>query len=155
MAGPLIEMALRGGVSTILAYGQTGSGKTHTIAGILHRLGTDMFHSTGEGEGDKSNLKFHVSFFELLGNDATDLLDEGEDKRRVEIAEDQFGKIVTRNASEVAVETAEQFRETVSRAMASRTTAATFKNDTSSRKVTELYKSTDLIILILDTTRDL
>ena len=28
VAGPLIEMALRGGVSTILAYGQTGSGKT-------------------------------------------------------------------------------------------------------------------------------
>ena len=38
-----------------------------------------------------------------------------------------------RNASEVPVETPEQFREVVSRAMASRTTATTFKNDTSSR----------------------
>ena len=49
-AGPLIEMALRGGVSTILAYGQTGSGKTHTIAGILDRIGKDMFESSG-GKG--------------------------------------------------------------------------------------------------------
>ena len=81
---------------------------------------------------DRSHLKFHVSFFELLGNDASDLLDDAEHKK-VDIAEDQFGKIVTRNASEVAVESASEFREVVVRAMASRTTAATFKNDTSSR----------------------
>ena len=72
-----------------------------------------------------------MSFFELLGNDASDLLDA--EHKKVDIAEDQFGKIVTRNASEVSVESASEFREVVVRAMTSRTTAATFKNDTSSR----------------------
>ena len=49
---------------------------------------------------DRSHLKFHVSFFELLGNDASDLLDDAEEhKKRVDIAEDQFGKIVTRFVS--------------------------------------------------------
>ena len=82
---------------------------------------------------DRSHLKFHVSFFELLGNDASDLLDADAEHKKVDIAEDQFGKIVTRNASEVSVESASEFREVVVRAMGSRTTAATFKNDTSSR----------------------
>ena len=44
---------------------------------------------------DRSHLKFHMSFFELLGNDASDLLDDAEHKK-VDIAEDQFGNIVTR-----------------------------------------------------------
>lgn len=34
IAYPLIDMSLKGGMSTIFAYGQTGSGKTFTMQGI-------------------------------------------------------------------------------------------------------------------------
>ncbi len=40
---PLVDLALSGGVATMLAYGQTGSGKTHTIQGVLDRLAVDLF----------------------------------------------------------------------------------------------------------------
>ena len=40
---PLIDQALKGGISSLFAYGQTGSGKTFTIQGILDRLGLDLF----------------------------------------------------------------------------------------------------------------
>ncbi len=125
LAAPLIDLGLKGGVCTLLAYGQTGSGKTHTIGGVLDRLGEDLF------TGDDNGLRLFVSFVELLGNDASDLLNA--DKKKVEIVEDQFGKTVMKNASEVEVKSGREFAEVVSRAMDSRRTETTFKNDTSSR----------------------
>jgi kinesin family protein 2/24 len=131
---PLIDLGLKGGVCTLLAYGQTGTGKTHTIGGVLDRLGADLFARQGDelkdGDGN-SRLRFHVSFFELLGNVATDLLCK--DGKRIEIVEDAFGKIVTRNASEIEVHLPIEFVDVVKRALGARRTETTFKNDTSSR----------------------
>ena len=41
---PLVDLGLRGGVSTLFAYGQTGSGKTFTVSGILEPLAHDLFN---------------------------------------------------------------------------------------------------------------
>ncbi len=75
--------------------------------------------------------RLHLSFFELLGNAATDLL--GGEGAKVDILEDQFGKIVFKGAKEVELESAEQFAELCAKALSHRRTTTTFKNDASSR----------------------
>ncbi len=50
VAGPLVELGLKGGVCTLLAYGQTGSGKTHTVGGVLERIAFDLFERRNEEE---------------------------------------------------------------------------------------------------------
>ena len=41
---PLVDLGLRGGISTLFAYGQTGSGKTFTVSGVLEPLAYDLFN---------------------------------------------------------------------------------------------------------------
>ncbi len=136
-AVPLVDLGLRGGVCTLLAYGQTGSGKTHTIQGVLGRLAEDVFsrqERLEEGAG-RGRISLHVSFYELLGDEVTDLLGGAGDGggRRVEVMEDAFGAINTRGVTELAVESPEQFRELCDSALSHRRTQATFRNDSSSR----------------------
>ena len=71
-------------MSSLLAYGQTGSGKTFTVSGILEGLATDIM------EMKTSHTKLHLGFLELLGNSATDLLNQGS---KVDVLEDKFGKV--------------------------------------------------------------
>ena len=124
-AEPLIDLGLQGGVCTLLAYGQTGSGKTFTISGILERLARDLF-SRKEGFID-----LHLSFFELLGNKMTDLLDASQSP--IDVKEDQFGNAVVVDKTEVEIRSADHFSQLVQTAFAHRKTSATFKNDQSSR----------------------
>lgn len=133
---PLIELGLKGGVCTLLAYGQTGSGKTFTTEGILRQLGRDLLRSSQadrwlKPETTEGALKLHMAFYEILGNQATDLMKET--RPNVGIMEDKFGQIVVKGASEVELVSDDQFEAAVDRAMSHRRTKTTFKNDTSSR----------------------
>ena len=86
IATPLVEMALKGGTSTILAYGQTGSGKTFTISGMLQLMAEDLVKNM-------TGVRLHASFFEIQGSVSVDLLNE---KVNVEVMEDKFGKVGAR-----------------------------------------------------------
>ena len=159
---PLVDLGLRGGVSTLFAYGQTGSGKTFTVSGILEPLAHDLFErnqcdenslpinvevcntvdkSQSSEECDMSNsflprpreTKMFISVFELLGNDATDLLDKEDLSKSVDILEDKFGKIQVKGAKEYEVNSAKELISLVQDGFQHRKTETTFKNDASSR----------------------
>lgn len=85
---------LSGGIGCILAYGQTGSGKTFTMEGLEHRIARDLFDVANriggnllELEKDESStagiqphkgsdmFEFSVTFLELLGKQASDLVE--------------------------------------------------------------------------------
>ena len=114
----------QGGVSSILAYGQTGSGKTFTISGLLDRLASDLMQQKGEA------IKLHLSFMELLGNTAKDLLNPAS---KVDILEDKFGGVNLAGLQEVEVEDPEKFLSLCQEASQQRHTSTTLKNDSSSR----------------------
>jgi len=124
IAEPLIDLAFQGGMSTIFAYGQTGSGKTFTISGILDKLAVDLF------DKKKDALKLNISYIQLLGNAASDLLN---DHAKVNILEDKFGKVNIVGAHEEEMKDTEDFFRLVAKAAENRTTSTTMKNDTSSR----------------------
>eukprot|EP00090_Calanus_glacialis_P042485 TRINITY_DN7534_c0_g1_i1.p1 TRINITY_DN7534_c0_g1~~TRINITY_DN7534_c0_g1_i1.p1 ORF type:complete len:615 (-),score=149.64 TRINITY_DN7534_c0_g1_i1:167-2011(-) len=128
VAQPLIDLSLQGGISTIFAYGQTGSGKTFTISGILDKLGVDLFNRKDGKEDD--GLKLHLSYIQLLGNVASDLLD---DNTKVDILEDKFGKVNIVGAKEEEITNTEDFMNLITIAANHRSTSTTMKNDTSSR----------------------
>ncbi|KAJ3159217.1 hypothetical protein HDU86_001820 [Geranomyces michiganensis] len=140
IARPLIPLALSNGLGTLLAYGQTGSGKTFTMTGIQERLAQDIFmlaeqhRQTREPEWDGvtggSGFEFTLSFVELMGKQAFDLLC---DKKPVSILEDVFGAVHLSNAAEEPVTTPARFLELVERGASLRRTEATAKNATSSR----------------------
>jgi len=150
VAKPCKDLALKGGVSSILAYGQTGSGKTFTINGILQRLAADIIKSKG------SEIKIHLGFMELLGNTATDLLNPGV---KVEVLEDKFGKVNLVGLQEVEVEEEGQFMDLCNKAARTRSTSTTLKNDESSRshavvrvriENTEIKSAEDGQLLVID-----
>jgi len=122
----LIDLAFQGGISTIFAYGQTGSGKTFTISGILEQLADDLF----DRESSTNSLKLYATFIQLLGNSASDLLDEDS---KVDILEDRFGKVNITGAIEKELQHKDDFLRVLSTATERRSTATTLKNDTSSR----------------------
>lgn len=96
---PLIDLALKGGCSSIFTYGQTGSGKTYTIQGIQQKLATDLF------KGDiPTNYKLFVSFFQLVGNVSSDLLDN---KKEFMIGEDHLGRVTYKDLKEMEVTSSE------------------------------------------------
>ena len=120
----LVERAVQGGVGTLFTYGQTGSGKTFTVTGIMRRLAQDLFSP------DTEHLNIHVSYIQLLGNKATDLL---ADNAEVDIMEDKFGKVNITGAVEKRVEEESGFLTLISESQKWRNTSITLKNDTSSR----------------------
>lgn len=125
VAGPVVDLALKGGVCTVFAYGQTGSGKTWTITGLLDLLSQDIVSKCQEG-----NIELTLSLFELLGNNATDLLGQ---KSKLEIMEDKFGHVNVVGLHQEMIYSSEQLIGVTQQGMCHRKTAVTFKNDTSSR----------------------
>ena len=121
----MIPLALSSGIACILAYGQTGSGKTYTMEALEHRIARDLFvaakvigdrllraeqaakASSSESAEVSDEVKetgvfeFHVSFLELLGKRAVDLLEPAEGlpvdaqgnpvRKEVPIHEDKVG----------------------------------------------------------------
>ena len=160
---PLVDLGLRGGVATLFAYGQTGSGKTFTVSGIFEPLSHDIFKRSGfrndakqdakrvkiNNENEDQNtalcnnitssklesdeIKVHVSVFELLGNDATDLLNKDTPAKSVDIVEDKFGNVQVQGVQEFEVTSAAELISLVQKGFQHRKTEATFKNHASSR----------------------
>lgn len=81
-------------------------------------------------EAGNSVLKIFVSFFQLLGKEATDLLDASQS---VTIGENKFGKVEVKGNLEKEITCPEDFLKLNEEASQNRTTATTFKNDNSSR----------------------
>eukprot|EP00592_Proboscia_alata_P007059 CAMPEP_0194353890 /NCGR_PEP_ID=MMETSP0174-20130528/2099_1 /TAXON_ID=216777 /ORGANISM="Proboscia alata, Strain PI-D3" /LENGTH=598 /DNA_ID=CAMNT_0039122591 /DNA_START=101 /DNA_END=1894 /DNA_ORIENTATION=+ len=129
---PLVKRALNGQVGVIFAYGQTGSGKTHTMSGILEILSaSDIF-------SELSDVSF--SYIEILGRKIKDCLPSttsdncgGEETNDVQIGEGLNGAVLIRNMATHTVSDAAQLNIFIKRANATRATAATAKNDSSSR----------------------
>ena len=93
----MIPLALAGGTACILAYGQTGTGKTYTMEALEYRVARDLFiaaetigtrlieaerkaadltnDSTSEYKNGTDIFEFNVTFLELLGKRASDLLE--------------------------------------------------------------------------------
>ncbi|KAJ7803795.1 P-loop containing nucleoside triphosphate hydrolase protein [Mycena olivaceomarginata] len=136
----ILSLALSGGVGCILAYGQTGSGKTYTMESVEHRIARDLFDQarivgkrlllaqggdvpTGAESGDI--FEFNVTFLELLGKHASDLLETTEEvdaqgtpvRTEIAVREDKVGNL----------------EELINKALSHRRTSATLRNATSSR----------------------
>jgi kinesin family protein 2/24 len=127
---PLVKRALNGQVGVIFAYGQTGSGKTHTMSGILDILSESAIFS------DLTDITF--SYIEMLGRDIRDCLpvddDDGKgDNKAVQIGEGLNGNVLIRNMKTHTVADAATLSTLMKRANATRATAVTTKNETSSR----------------------
>lgn len=81
----------------MLAYGQTGSGKTFTMEGLEERIARDIFsaahtaatrllalEANHDAEQDAADMfEISVSFLELLGKRATDLVEQGDSENPV------------------------------------------------------------------------
>ncbi|GJE94690.1 kinesin motor domain-containing protein [Phanerochaete sordida] len=165
VANDMIPLALSSGIACILAYGQTGSGKTYTMEALEHRIARDLFiaakhvgarllqaeeqaKASSAGTDSTEDLKpdtvfeFSVTFLELLGKRAVDLLEPADGlpidaqgnavRKEVPIHEDKNGDVRPRLISRV-VQSAEQLDELITTALSHRRTSATLRNATSSR----------------------
>ncbi|TFK50819.1 P-loop containing nucleoside triphosphate hydrolase protein [Heliocybe sulcata] len=149
VANDLLALVLSGGISCILAYGQTGSGKTFTMEGLEHRIARDLFavaavmgrrFAEAEGVEDHDIFEFGVTFLELLGKHASDLVEppEGVDARgepirkEVPIQEDKAGDVRPRLIS-TSVRSSAELEDLINNSLAHRRTSATARNATSSR----------------------
>ncbi|CAE6425916.1 unnamed protein product [Rhizoctonia solani] len=163
----VLDTVLGGGVGCVLAYGQTGSGKTYTISSLEEIISRDIFsaaesyasaHFPGSPTLPKDVFTIGISMYELLGNKATDLLDQ--ESKGVDIAEDKVGHTVERqepysigqfggiqvSAKVVSVTNASELANMVATAASHRRTSATLKNETSSRSHVLSYLSCSSII---------
>ncbi|KAK0649098.1 P-loop containing nucleoside triphosphate hydrolase protein [Cercophora newfieldiana] len=122
---PLVPWAWGGGVGTLFAYGQTGSGKTYTVSGLERHVAETLMSGSLEGE-----RKINVCVIELAGQTAFDLLNS---RKQISILEDSFGTSQMAGALEHVVTSLDTFLELIDAAASLRRTAATQKNDTSSR----------------------
>ncbi|RKO91727.1 P-loop containing nucleoside triphosphate hydrolase protein, partial [Blyttiomyces helicus] len=143
-AQTLIPFALASGVGNLFANGQTGSGKTFTMTDIVRHVAHDIFKLAAEYRTLDSTLAssratdtnpyddftIQLSFFELFGNTAADLLN---DRVPITIVEDALGSIQVRNVTEETVTSAEDFLALIERGATLRRTVGTANNDASSR----------------------
>lgn len=114
-----------GGVSTVFAYGQTGSGKTYTISRFESLVAETLMSGTLDG-----TRNIFVSIIELAGNAVFDLLNS---RKPVSLLEDSFGSTHIAGASEYQITDAATLLQYIETAASFRRTAATQKNDSSSR----------------------
>jgi len=124
VGAPLVARAMSGQVSVVFAYGQTGSGKTHTMNGLMDGIVPLLF-------GEERAVRF--SYFEALGTTVSDCLVREQAPKGVQIGEGLDGRIITKGLSEHVVGSASELAELVEVAKSRRSTAATAKNDASSR----------------------
>ncbi|KAI8811079.1 P-loop containing nucleoside triphosphate hydrolase protein [Cladochytrium replicatum] len=120
----LIDLAVGGGVSTIIAYGQTGSGKTYTISALEQMTASHIF------EKKSGRQSVSICFFELVGNTPFDLLAE---RTELVIREDTSGASVIPNIREIGVESPQGLLDAIKEGAALRKTGATERNNQSSR----------------------
>ena len=153
VCAPVVKRALNGQVGVIFAYGQTGSGKTHTMSGILEILcQSDVF-------SELTDVTF--SYIEMLGRDIKDCLgdrcSDAKEAKPVLIGEALNGAVLIRNMKTHSVRNADELSRLITRANATRSMAATTKNETSSRshgvailKVTNLKTKVEGTLYVID-----
>ncbi|KAJ7233913.1 P-loop containing nucleoside triphosphate hydrolase protein [Mycena rebaudengoi] len=150
----MLSLVLSGGVGCVLAYGQTGSGKTYTMESVEHRIARDLFDKArvmgkrlllaqgGEHPASETGdiFEFNVTFLELLGKHASDLLESTTEvdalgnpiRSEVSVREDKVGN-VRPNLITTAVRSSAELEELINKALSHRRTSATARNATSSR----------------------
>ncbi|KAJ6538777.1 P-loop containing nucleoside triphosphate hydrolase protein [Mycena vulgaris] len=154
VANDMLSLTLSGGVGCILAYGQTGSGKTFTMESVEHRVARDLFDQARlvgkrlllAQDGDQANaetgdiFEFSVTFLELLGKHASDLLESTEEvdangnpvRTEILVREDTVGN-VRPNLISSTVRSSAELEALINKALSHRRTSATLRNATSSR----------------------
>lgn len=125
---PLVDFAISGGQSTAFMFGQTGSGKTYTMSAMYERAAARCFAGA-----DATTVR--VSFVELVGDSARDLLRSGEDgaPALVRLLTDAEGCVQLANALELEVTSAQELTGAIAQAIELRRQAGTAVHDQSSR----------------------
>jgi hypothetical protein len=135
--------------TTILAYGMTGSGKTYTMGGgsdndnegVIARAINDVFKVKNSKESDSDRMRrveinVTMSCLEIYNDELRDLLvldDNCESTASYLKMRDHGETISIAGLSVVPVDTVEQVKSLLNRAMVRRTTSATNLNERSSR----------------------
>eukprot|EP01083_Nonionella_stella_P144390 450746_1 len=142
---PLVSSFLEGYNATVIAYGQTGSGKTYTMGtlgcddsklqeewGVIPSAIHDIFDTLSRRTNN--DYKVQCSFIEIYNEEIKDLLDPHSSKQ-LAIRENAEGpsKIHIPNMKLETVQNAMDCAEALDRGGASRATAYTLMNATSSR----------------------
>lgn len=124
---PLVPTLFKQGIVTCFAYGQTSSGKTFTMKGLQNQAVADIFALIKK---QKSSFNVGVSFFEIYGGRAYDLLNS---HSTLNIMEDKNNKIQVTGLTEKDAGSPEELNSIIEYGNSTRTTHATIANDTSSR----------------------
>ncbi|KAJ7248978.1 P-loop containing nucleoside triphosphate hydrolase protein [Mycena rebaudengoi] len=128
----LLKLAMQGGIACVLAYGQTSAGKTYSMAGLELAIAQDLFCLLPVDDTGKTQFDVYVTFLELLGNKARDLMHADEAGKNIEIREDDRGSVHPALKS-TRVESAKDLEDIVVRCLGHRRTAQTSRNAKSSR----------------------
>lgn len=123
---PLLENALNGNLATLFVFGQTGSGKTYTMRAI-ERMAVEELFSRLDADGGEVAL----TYFELAGRKALDLLTD--QKSEIRLREEEDGCFRPHDCEEAVVTTAEDMLRFMAEAADRRATDATTVNASSSR----------------------
>lgn len=128
----------------IFAYGQTGSGKSYTMMGtpdqpgLIPRTCEDLFERIAAAQHEDSNVAYNVrvSYFEVYNEHVRDLLVPavpGAAPHYLKIRESPTNGPYVKDLTDVPVRSIDEILRYMKRGDASRTTASTKMNDTSSR----------------------
>ena len=134
---PLVAKAMAGQVGVVFAYGQTGSGKTYTMNSLMESVSSEIFgtqategRAKSKGSGPR---EISFSYLEVCGDVCTDCLDSAAEEGGVQIGEMLDGRVLTRNLTSHACASVEELHALVELAKSKRKTAATERNEQSSR----------------------
>lgn len=128
----------------IFAYGQTGSGKSYTMMGtpdkpgLIPRTCEDLFERIDAAQGEDSNIAYNVrvSYFEVYNEHVRDLLVPvvpNKGPNYLKIRESPTEGPYVKDLTDVPVRNINEILRYMTLGDASRTTASTKMNDTSSR----------------------
>ncbi|GAW12702.1 hypothetical protein ANO14919_020720 [Xylariales sp. No.14919] len=128
----------------IFAYGQTGSGKSYTMMGtheqpgLIPRTCEDLFQRIEAAQNETPNISYHVrvSYFEVYNEHVRDLLVPvvpNQPPYYLKIRESPVEGPYVKDLTEVPVRNFREILRYMQAGDASRTTASTKMNDTSSR----------------------
>jgi len=142
-----VESVLNGYNATVFAYGATGSGKTYTMIGnqiagpgVMVLTMRDLFHRIHHSESH-AQYRVRISYLEIYNETIRDLLNPDENKKSIEMREDNNGRIMVAGLKIEEPTSAEEVMELLQRGNAARSQSATEANANSSRShaVLQIY----------------